>query len=71
MTLSFVHIACEKTISLRYIMQKKTKKHKQIGNTLVKLFVLKVSLKYNFFLFLCQKIKNENKIKQNSWKFVF
>lgn len=46
MTLSFVHIACEKTISLRYIMQKKTKKHKQIGNTLVKLFVLKVSLNY-------------------------
>ena len=46
--LSFVHIACEKTISLRYIMQKKTKKHKQIGNTLAKLFVLKVSLNYAF-----------------------
>lgn len=44
MTLSFVHIACEKTISLGYIMQKKTKKHKQTRNTLVKLFVLKVSL---------------------------
>jgi len=46
--LSFVHIACEITISLRYIMQKKTKKHKQIGNTLVKLFVPKVSLNYAF-----------------------
>ena len=34
MTLSFVHIACEKTISLRYIMQKKTKKHKQISKVL-------------------------------------
>lgn len=57
MTLSFVHIACEKTISLRYIMQKKTKKHKQIGNTLVKLFVLKVSLKYNFLFIFVSKNK--------------
>lgn len=60
MTLSFVHIACEKTISLRYIMQKKTKKHKQIGNTLVKLFVLKVSLKYNFlFIFVTKNKKRK------------
>lgn len=50
MTLSFVHIACEKTISLRYIMQKKTQKHKQIGNNLVKLFVAKVSSGYYFSL---------------------
>lgn len=57
MTLSFVHIACEKTISLRYIMQKKTKKHKQIGNTLVKLFALKVSLKYNFLFIFVSKNK--------------
>ena len=60
MTLSFVHIACEKTISLRYIMQKKTKKHKQNGNTLVKLFISKVSFKYNFLLiFVSKNIKRK------------
>lgn len=42
--LVFVHIACEKTISFRYIMQKKKKKHKQIKDTVTKLFVQKVSL---------------------------
>lgn len=59
MTLSFVHIACEKTISLRYIMQKKTKKHKQIENTLVKLFVLKVSFKYCFLSIFVSKNKKQ------------
>ena len=59
MKLSFVHIACEKTISLRYIMQKKTKKHKQIGNTLVKLFVPKVSLNYAFEYIFMSKNENE------------
>ena len=57
MTLSFVHIACEKTISLRYIMQKKTKKHKQIENTLEKLFVSKVSFQYFFWFIFRSKNK--------------
>lgn len=42
--LVFVHIACEKTISFRYIMHKKKKKHKQNKNTVAKLFMQKVSL---------------------------